>query len=247
MINNTVDIVSYTRDELKALFQEIGEPAYRTDQLFSWIHQKRVSSFDEMTNLPEKTRAWLRENTVYERPAVVRKQVSSDGTEKYLLGFSDGNCVETVAMEYEHGVSLCISTQVGCRMGCAFCASTVNGLVRSLTASEMLMEVYESERQKGKRIDSVVLMGIGEPLDNMESVVRFYDLVTDERGYGMKNRSVTLSTCGIAPKIYELADMKKQLTLFLIKEARSCRSISDIHCRKSWKPVNITLRRLEEG
>ena len=215
MINNTVDIVSYTRDELKALFQEIGEPAYRADQLFSWIHQKRVSSFDEMTNLPEKTRVWLKENTVYERPKVVRKQVSLDGTEKYLLGFSDGNCVETVAMEYEHGVSLCISTQVGCRMGCAFCASTVNGLVRSLTASEMLMEVYESERQKGKRIDSVVLMGIGEPLDNMESVVRFYDLVTDERGYGMKNRSVTLSTCGIAPKIYELADMKKQLTLSL--------------------------------
>ena len=141
MINGTVDIVSYTREELKALFQEIGEPAYREDQLFSWIHQKRVLSFEDMTNLSEKTRSWLRENAVYERPEVIRKQVSSDGTEKYLLGFSDGNCVETVAMEYEHGVSLCISTQVGCRMGCAFCASTVNGLVRSLTASEMLMEV----------------------------------------------------------------------------------------------------------
>ena len=215
MINSTVDIVSYTRDELKALFQEIGEPAYRADQLFSWIHQKRVTSFSEMTNLPEKTRSWLRENAVFSRPEVVRKQVSADGTEKYLLGFPDGNCVETVAMEYEHGVSLCISTQVGCRMGCAFCASTVNGLVRSLTASEMLMEVYESERCKGKRIDSVVLMGIGEPLDNMDNVVRFYDLITDERGYGMKNRSVTLSTCGIAPKIYELADLKKQLTLSL--------------------------------
>ena len=215
MINNTVDIVSYTRDELKALFQGIGEPAYRADQLFSWIHQKRVTSFSEMSNLPEKTRSWLLENAVFEQPNVVRKQVSSDGTEKYLLGFSDGNCVETVAMEYEHGVSLCISTQVGCRMGCAFCASTVNGLVRSLTASEMLMEVYESERQKGKRIDSVVLMGIGEPLDNMDAVVRFYDLLTDERGYGMKNRSVTLSTCGIAPKIYELAEKKKQLTLSL--------------------------------
>ena len=215
MINSTIDIVSYTREELKALFQEIGEPAYRANQLFSWIHQKRVTSFDEMTNLPEKTRVWLRENAVFARPSVLRKQVSRDGTEKYLLGFPDGNAVETVAMEYEHGTSLCISTQVGCRMGCAFCASTVNGLVRSLTASEMLMEVYESERQKGKKIDSVVLMGIGEPLDNLDAVVRFYDMITDENGYGMKNRSVTVSTCGIAPKIYELADMKKQLTLSL--------------------------------
>ncbi|MBQ8994980.1 MAG: 23S rRNA (adenine(2503)-C(2))-methyltransferase RlmN [Oscillospiraceae bacterium] len=215
MINNTIDILSYTKKELKALFQEIGEPAYRANQLFSWLHLKRVTTYDEMSNLPEKMRRWLRENAIFERPAVLRKQISKDGTEKYLLGFSDGNAVETVAMEYEHGVSLCISTQVGCRMGCAFCASTVNGLVRSLTASEMLMEVYESERQKGKKIDSVVLMGIGEPLDNLDAVVRFYEQITDEQGYGMKNRSVTVSTCGIAPKIYELADMHKQLTLSL--------------------------------
>ena len=212
---NTVDIVSCSQEELKALFHENGEPDYRAKQLFSWIHQKQASSFDEMSNLPASLRRWLKENTIMDVPQVLRKQVSQDGTEKYLLGFSDGNCVETVAMEYEHGVSLCISTQVGCRMGCSFCASTVNGLVRSLTASEMLQEVYASAREKGSRIDSIVLMGIGEPLDNMENVVRFYDLITDGQGYGLKNRAVTLSTCGIAPKIRELADMHKQLTLSL--------------------------------
>lgn len=212
---NTNDIGSYTVDEWKALFREKGEPVYRAKQVFSWLHARQAMSFSEMTDLPASLRTWLEDNTVFDVPKLLRKQVSSDGTEKYLLGFSDGNCVETVAMEYEHGVSLCISTQVGCRMGCAFCASTVNGLVRSLTASEMLQEVYVSAREKGRRIDSIVLMGIGEPLDNLEQVVRFYDLITDPEGYGLKNRSVTVSTCGIAPKIRELADMHKQLTLSL--------------------------------
>lgn len=209
------EILSYSREQIAAVLREMGEPAFRAKQIFSWLHDKRVGSFSEMTNVPDKTRKVLDERFRITKPELVRRQVSSDGTEKYLFGFEDGNCVETVAMEYEHGISVCISTQVGCRMGCAFCASTVNGLVRSLTAAEMLSEVYEAGRLKGQKVDSVVLMGIGEPLDNFDNVVRFYELITDEEGYGLKNRSVTLSTCGIAPKIYELADMKKQLTLSL--------------------------------
>ena len=210
-----MDICSYYVDELAALFKEKGEPAFRAKQLYDWLHNKRVRSFDEMSNLPQKTRQWLSDE--YRIPVVklVRKQVSKDGTEKYLFGFADGNCVETVAMEYEHGLAVCVSTQVGCRMGCKFCASTQNGLVRSLTAGEILQEVYETEKVKGEVVDSVVLMGIGEPLDNMDNVLRFYDIVTDQKGYGLKNRSVTLSTCGITPKIYELAEKKKQLTLVL--------------------------------
>ncbi len=209
------EILSYSLGELSELLREHGDPAFRAKQVFSWLHDKRVGSFSLMSNVPAGTREWLEENFYITVPAVERKQVSSDGTEKYLFGFSDGNCVETVAMEYEHGLSLCISTQVGCRMGCAFCASTVNGLVRSLTPAEMLAQVYGACRLKGEKCDSIVLMGIGEPLDNFDNVVRFYELVTDERGFGLKNRSVTLSTCGITPRIYELADLKKQLTLSL--------------------------------
>ncbi|MBQ9958918.1 MAG: 23S rRNA (adenine(2503)-C(2))-methyltransferase RlmN [Oscillospiraceae bacterium] len=213
---NNRDICSYDLAGLKMLFSQHGEPAYRAKQLFSWLHQKRVKSFDAMSNLPAATRAWLQQEYDIISAELVRRQVSQkDGTEKYLFGFADGNCVETVAMRYEHGLSVCISTQVGCRMGCSFCASTKNGLVRCLTASEMLVQIYETERIFGQPVDSIVLMGIGEPLDNFDNVVRFYDLITDEAGYGLKNRAVTISTCGLVPEIYKLADLKKQLTLAL--------------------------------
>ncbi|MBR5502701.1 MAG: 23S rRNA (adenine(2503)-C(2))-methyltransferase RlmN, partial [Oscillospiraceae bacterium] len=158
------DICSYNLAELQAVFAQHGEPAYRAKQLFSWLHQKRVRSFDEMTNLSAATRLWLSQEFDIVNASLVRRQISQkDGTEKYLFGFADGNCVETVAMLYEHGLSVCISTQVGCRMGCSFCASTKNGLVRSLTASEMLAQIYETERLYGRAVDSIVLMGIGEP------------------------------------------------------------------------------------
>ena len=209
------EILSYSLEELSEALKEAGQPAFRAKQVFSWLHRKRVGSFTEMTDLPAPLREKLEEEFVITAASLERRQVSSDGTEKYLFGFSDGNCVETVAMEYEHGLSLCISTQVGCRMGCAFCASTQGGLVRSLTPAEMLAQVYAASRLKGEEADSLVLMGIGEPLDNFDNVVRFYDLITDGAGYGMKNRSVTVSTCGITPKIYELADLRKQLTLSL--------------------------------
>ena len=210
------DICSYDLAGLQAVFAQHGEPAYRAKQLFSWLHQKRVRSFDEMTNLSAATRGWLSQEFDIVNASLVRRQVSQkDGTEKYLFGFADGNCVETVAMLYEHGLSVCISTQVGCRMGCSFCASTKNGLVRSLPASEMLAQIYETERLYGRAVDSIVLMGIGEPLDNFDNVVRFYELITDEAGYGLKNRAVTISTCGLVPESYKLADLKKQLTLAL--------------------------------
>ena len=229
----SMDICSLYKDEMRDIFSERGEPSFRVDQLFDWIHKKRVTDYDQMTNLPLSTRNWLSSDYPLPKAECIRRQISSDGTEKYLFSFADGNCVETVAMQYEHGMSVCVSTQVGCRMGCRFCASTQNGLVRSLTAGEMLAEVYEASRLTGKTADSVVLMGIGEPLDNFEQVIRFYDLITDSRGYAMKNRSVTLSTCGLVPEIYRLAELKKQLTLSISLHAAFSEK------RSSIMPVNL--------
>lgn len=203
------DVVSLTEQELQQKLEEQGFQKYRAAQLFSWIHEKNVFDPAQMTNLPQK----LAESITIDVPGIVRKQVSQDRTAKYLLKFSDGNCVETVAMFYEYGMSVCVSSQAGCRMGCAFCASTKNGLVRSLTAGEILMEAYTVAADQGERIHSIVLMGTGEPLDNFDNVVRFYDLITDKKGYALPNRSVSLSTCGLADNIFRLADLKKQLTL----------------------------------
>lgn len=228
-----MEISRLYKSELKDIFSEKNEPSFRAKQLFEWLHGKRVTDFSQMTNLPAVTRGWLASEYTITRAECVRRQRSSDGTEKYLLSFADGNCVETVAMLYEHGLSVCVSTQVGCRMGCRFCASTQNGLVRSLTAGEMLAEVYAASELYGMPVDSVVLMGIGEPLDNFDEVVRFYDILTDADGYGMKNRAVTLSTCGIIPQILRLAELKKQLTLSISLHA----AFSDK--RSSIMPVNL--------
>ncbi|MEG1782277.1 MAG: 23S rRNA (adenine(2503)-C(2))-methyltransferase RlmN, partial [Oscillospiraceae bacterium] len=172
-----------------------------------------VSSFDEMTNLSKNLREKLDEEFYITALSVRKKQVSSDGTIKYLYELADGNCIESVLMNYEHGNSICVSSQVGCRMGCTFCASTQHGKVRDLSASEILQQVYETEKDTGLRVGSVVMMGIGEPLDNFESAVSFIKIISSPEGKNISQRSISLSTCGIVPKIYELAKLKLSITL----------------------------------
>ncbi|MEG1757939.1 MAG: 23S rRNA (adenine(2503)-C(2))-methyltransferase RlmN [Oscillospiraceae bacterium] len=209
----SADILSYNAEELTSMMVGLREPAYKSKQLFTWLHKRRVVDFGEMTNLSMELRQRLSDCFAIKRAVPISIQTSADKTKKFLYALDDGNCVETVAMTYNHGISVCVSSQVGCRMGCAFCASTQNGIVRNLTPSEILTQVYETERQIGQRIDSVVLMGIGEPLDNFENVMRFCELITDSDGYDMSNRSISLSTCGIVPMIDELAKRRFQLTL----------------------------------
>jgi len=216
-----VDILAMMPEELSVLLKELGEPSFRASQIFSWLHEKRVTAFSDMSNLPKSLREKLQERAFITELREVTRQVASDGTVKFLFALSDGNCIETVAMRYHHGMSVCVSSQVGCRMGCKFCASTQNGLERSLTASEILGQIYAVDKLLSERVDSVVMMGIGEPLDNFDNAIRFYDLVTHEKGYNLSGRSVSLSTCGIVPRIYELAEMKRQLTLSISLHAPS--------------------------
>ena len=223
-----IDLLSLDKNSIEELLVSLGEPKYRAAQLYSWMHARRCLDFDKMLNLPVSLRDKLKATCALDSPAVVKKLVSSDGTLKMLVGFSDGNCVETVGMRYEHGISVCVSCQAGCRMGCAFCASAKAGFVRNLTAGEMLSQVYSLERELGEKADSVVLMGIGEPLDNMDEVLRFYKILTDKDGAGFSNRSVALSTCGVVPKIYELANKKLQLTLSVSLHAASDNKRSEI-------------------
>ena len=208
-----VDILSMALEQLLSLAQQLGQPAFRGRQIFSWLHQKRVSDFSEMSDLPAALREQLERQAYITTLKEVTRKTSGDGTVKFLFALPDGNCIETVAMSYHHGISVCVSSQVGCRMGCRFCASTQNGLVRGLSAGEILAQVYSVDRLLGQRVDSVVMMGIGEPLDNFDAAIGFYDLVTSKQGYGLSVRSVSLSTCGIVPAIYRLAELKKQLTL----------------------------------
>ena len=208
-----LEILSLDRQQLGDLLKELGQPSFRAEQVFSWLHNRRSESFDDMTNVPLELRDKLKQMCAITSLGTVRKQVSADGTKKYLFSLIDGNNIETVSMRYSHGVSVCVSTQVGCAMGCAFCASAVGGKARDLSAAEILAQVYEVSRDEGARVDSVVLMGIGEPLDNFDSVAKFCDIIIDEKGYNLPARAITLSTCGIVPGIYELADHKRQLTL----------------------------------
>ncbi len=199
--------------EMGALFKEMGQPAFRAKQVYTWLH-KGVRSYDEMTNLPKTLRDVLTEKYPIIAPEVVRKQESQkDGTIKYLWKLSDGNCVETVLMRYHYGNTVCISTEVGCRMGCAFCASTLGGLVRRLEPFEMLDQVLFTQIDSGLPISHIVLMGIGEPLDNFDNVMRFLELVNSPEGMNISMRHISLSTCGLVPKIDELAKRKLQLTL----------------------------------
>lgn len=206
-------IKSMTLPEMGEVLKAWGQPAFRAKQVFTWLH-KGVGSYQEMTNLPQSLRQQLEESYPLYRPQVVRKQQSQkDGTIKYLWRLSDGNCVETVLMRYHYGNTVCISTEVGCAMGCAFCASTLGGLVRRLEPHEMLDQVLFTQIDSGLPVSHIVLMGIGEPLDNFNNVLRFLELVNSPDGMNISMRHISLSTCGLVPKIDKLAEHKLQLTL----------------------------------
>lgn len=211
-----LDIKSLTLDELKIEVEKMGEKSFRAKQLYEWMHQKLARGFDEMSNLPLS----LREKCVATCEYTVAKQVQMqeskiDGTRKYLFELKDGSLVESVWMKYKHGNSVCISSQVGCRMGCAFCASTLDGLERSLLPSEMLEQIYAITQHTGERVSNVVVMGTGEPLDNYENLLKFITLLTDENGLHISQRNITVSTCGLVPYMRRLADEELQITLAL--------------------------------
>ena len=204
---------SMTTEEIGQELKTLGQPSFRAKQVFSWLH-KGVKSYDEMTNLPKALRDELAQAYPIHAPEVVRKQISKkDGTIKYLWKLSDGNCVETVLMRYHYGNTVCISTEVGCKMGCAFCASTLGGLVRQLEPFEMLDQVLFTQLDSGLPVSHIVLMGIGEPLDNLTNVLRFLELVNSPEGMNISMRHISLSTCGLVPKIDALGDQKLQISL----------------------------------
>ncbi|MGN0691849.1 MAG: 23S rRNA (adenine(2503)-C(2))-methyltransferase RlmN [Oscillospiraceae bacterium] len=224
-----LDILSLYPDELASEIEALGEKKFRAAQIFDWLHVKRAVSFDEMTNISLSLRTKLDEKFYINRLNVVKTLESSiDNTVKYLYELSDGNHVECVLMDYKHGNSLCISTQVGCKMGCKFCASTIAGFKRNLRPSEMLSEIYEAERSSGRKVESLVLMGIGEPLDNFDNVVRFLKLLSCPEGKNLSLRHVSLSTCGLVDRIYELAELKLGLTLSVSLHAADNKRRSEI-------------------
>ncbi len=228
------ELMGLYREELKEVFLNMGEKAFRSEQVFSWLH--KGMRFEEMTNISPALRAHLAENFIDQPAHIIEKKVSSlDGTIKMLFAFPDSNCVEGVLMRYKYGVTLCISTQVGCKMGCQFCASTLKGCVRNLTAAEMLSQVQEANKLlENDKVRNIVLMGSGEPLDNYEQVVRFLRLVTDEKGLNIAVRHISLSTCGLVPQMYQLAEEKLQVTLSLSLHA------PDDETRKKIMPVANT-------
>ena len=227
MENKKIDISSLDVAELAQLFADLSEKSrvkiekFRAKQVFSWLN-KGVSSFDEMTNVSKAQREVLENNCYIALPAVEKKLVSQiDGTVKYLFRLFDGECIESVFMRYEHGNTICISTQAGCRMGCRFCASTIAGFTRNLTPSEMLGQVVAAQKDTGERISNIVMMGIGEPLDNFDNVKKFLSLVNSEDGLNIGYRHISLSTCGVVPKIYELSELKLPITLSISLHATS--------------------------
>lgn len=208
------DLRNLTYQEMESEFKAMGLPSFRAKQVFSWIHEKQATSFQEMTNLSKDLRKKLEETYEFHNCKMVRRLESKiDGTIKYLYELYDGEIIESVLMKYRYGYSVCVSTQVGCNMKCSFCASTIDGCVRSLSAGEILDQVYAAIRDTGERISNVVLMGMGEPFMNYDNVIRFLTLITDERGVGLGARHITISTCGIVPKIYELMKRNPQYTL----------------------------------
>ena len=219
-------------EEMTILAKELGEPAFRGKQIFHWLH-RGVTDFEDMSDLSKSFREKLKNTCAFTPPQVERKQISAhDGTIKYLWRLSDGNCVETVLMRYRHGNTVCISSQVGCRMGCAFCASTIGGKVRNLTPAEMLDQVLFTQLDSGAEISNIVLMGIGEPLDNMDNVLRFLALVNSPHGLNIGMRHISLSTCGLVEQIDRLAQLKLQLTLSVSLHA------PDDETRSKIMPVN---------
>lgn len=208
------DIKSMTLNELRESFNEIGLQRFRAEQVYSWLHKNGVYSFEEMTNISKDMRSMLDEKFEIYNCTIEKKLVSEyDNTVKYLFRLNDGEFIESVLMKYKYGYTICVSTQVGCKMGCAFCASTLGGYCRNLRASEILSQIHAAQRDCDIRISHIVLMGMGEPLDNYEQVMRFLELVTDEKGLNISMRHISLSTCGLVPKIYDLLDKHLQLTL----------------------------------
>ena len=207
------NIKDYNLDKLKEEMISIGEKSYRAEQIFKWIYVENVTNFNEMTNLSLELREKLTENYTLGIYKIIKKQESSDGTKKYLFDVLDGNAIETVLMQYKHGYSICVSSQVGCKMGCKFCASTGIAFIRSLTSGEIAEQILAVERDTGIKISNVVFMGIGEPLDNFENVIKAIKIVNNQKGLNIGARHISISTCGLVPKIYEIADMDLQCTL----------------------------------
>ena len=230
-----IDIKSLNYDELADYIVSIGEKKFRAAQLYSWMHEKLACSYDEMTNISDKLKKVLKENTLYTCLEPVRVQESQiDGTKKYLFRLYDGNLIESVFMRYHHGNSVCISSQVGCKMGCRFCASTLNGCVRNLEPSEMLDQIYRIQSLTGERVSNIVIMGSGEPMDNYDNVVKFLGLIHSDKGLNISQRNITVSTCGLVPRINQLAELKLQITL-----AISLHAPND-ELRKTMMPIAYT-------
>lgn len=227
-----IDLKDFEFKELEDFLKELGEPKFRAGQIFEWL-SRGVTSFDEMTNISKATREKLAKVSFVSTLKIREKYVSKlDKTTKYLFELPDGNCIESVVMYYNHGISICISSQVGCRMGCGFCASTIGGLYRSLTAGEILNQVIFAQKDIGERISNIVMMGIGEPLDNFDNVIKFLHNVNHEKGLNIGYRHISLSTCGLVPKIYELAKENMPITLSVSLHA------PNNEIRNSIMPVN---------
>ena len=226
------DIMLYSLDELKEYLNSIGEKPFRAKQIYEWLHQKLVECFDDMTNISNNLKEKLNNDFYIQSLEMVQVLTSKiDGTQKFLFRLNDGNVIESVLMRYKHGNSVCISTQVGCRMGCRFCASTLDGLVRNLKPSEMLEEIYYIQRYSKERVSNIVLMGSGEPMDNFDNVLAFVKTISDENGMHISQRNITISSCGLAEKIKELADSNVQVTLALSLHA------ADDETRKQLMPI----------
>ena len=221
-VTSKFDLKSADYDSLCVYMTQLGEKKFRATQIYEWMHVRHVTSIDEMTNLSKRLREQLKEQCTFTVLKPLEVQISKqDGTRKYLFGLDDGNMIESVLMRYKHGNSVCISSQAGCRMGCRFCASTLDGLARSLTPAEMLEQIYRIGCDIGERISNVVVMGSGEPLDNYGSLLVFIRMLTDTHGLNISQRNLTVSTCGLVPRIRELADQKLQITLALSLHASS--------------------------
>lgn len=229
---NRIGVSSYTLEKLTDFVTGLGQPAFRAKQLFSWLHEKRVQEFSAMTNLPKSFLQQLEQQCTIETLRPLRRQCAKDGTVKYLFGLADGNSIETVLMRYSYGNSVCVSTQVGCRMGCRFCASTQGGRVRNLTAGEIANEIYAVMADTGERVSHIVLMGIGEPLDNFDNVMDFLSIISCPQGVNIGMRNISLSTCGLVPMMEKLAQKKLGLTLSVSLHAPTN------EMRSSMMPVN---------
>jgi len=225
-----LDILSMTQQEIESVIKDLGQPAYRAKQVWGWLHQSHVQTFDQMANLPKTLREQLDASYRIATVTTIKKLTSkNDGTQKYLFALHDNTLIESVLMEYNHGNTVCVSSQAGCRMGCVFCASAVGGLVRNLTAGEICAQVYAA-KQVGP-VSGVVLMGCGEPLDNFDATIRFIHLITHPDGVNIGQRHITLSTCGLVPQILRLADMKLQINV-----AISLHGATD-HIRQKLMPI----------